>query len=154
MRGTKSLVLIIGLVLAAVSCGSAPGEMEQPIEHKPGDPQPPQTTPTIPENAQRGEVFISDAQLLVMESYPVQVQLRISGELPTPCHQFQADVAEADANNEVHVQVYSLVDPEIMCVQVMEPFEEGVAIPMQGQADGKYSLWLNGELVGEFSYPG
>jgi hypothetical protein len=37
---------------------------------------------------------------------------------------------------------------------VIEPFEESVSIPMTGKPDGMYTVWVNGELVGEFSYPG
>lgn len=150
----KSIFIVFSIVMIAISCSALPGDMEQPVEYVPGDVQTPQNTPTIPENAQRGEVYISETQLLVMESYPVQLSLVVNGDLPTPCHQFQADVPEPDANNAIHVQVYSLVNPDTMCVEVLKPFEQGIAIPMHGQVDGQYSVWLNGELVGEFSYPG
>ena len=35
-----------------------------------------------------GAVYIDTADLLIMESYPVQVALHITGNLPTPCHEF------------------------------------------------------------------
>ena len=89
-----------------------------------------------------------------MESYPIQVMLSLSGDLPTPCHSFHADVSEPNQKNEIHVDVYSLVDPEIMCIQKIEPFVENVSIPMTGAADGTYTVWVNGKLVGEFNYPG
>ena len=82
----------------------------------PGDEQMPPATATIPENAQRSEIYIAETQLLILESYPVQVQLHLKGELPTPCHIFQAEVTEPDENNEIHVQAYTLIDPASMCV--------------------------------------
>jgi len=108
----------------------------------------------MPDNAQRGNVYIEDAQLLVMESYPVQVQLSLKGDLPTPCNQLQVDIAEPDAEHNIYVDVYSLVDPDKMCTQVLKPFEQSFPIPMQGKEDGQYQVYVNGELVGEFSYPG
>jgi hypothetical protein len=100
------------------------------------------------------EVYISGSELLVAESYPVQVRLHIVGDLPTPCHTFAAEVSGPDANSRIDVTAYSISDPLAICIQVLEPFNVNVAIPMTGAADGTYSVWLNGEFAGEFSYPG
>ncbi|MBX3048793.1 MAG: hypothetical protein KIT46_00660 [Anaerolineales bacterium] len=101
-----------------------------------------------------GAVFVDQAELLVMESFPVQIMLSVSGNLPTPCHTLHADVAQPDADKRIQVSLWSEIDPAVMCTQVLQPFEESIRIPMEGAADGSYSVWLNGELVGEFSYPG
>ncbi|MGH2581491.1 MAG: hypothetical protein ACRDFQ_01175 [Anaerolineales bacterium] len=99
------------------------------------------------------EVYITSSELLVAESYPVQVRLHVVGDLPTPCHTFAAEVSGPDGENRIDVSAYSIGDPLAICVQVLEPFDETVAIPITGAADGTYSVWLNGEFVGEFSYP-
>jgi hypothetical protein len=106
------------------------------------------------EPPQGGAVFINSADLLIMESYPVQIALHVTGDLPTPCHSFYSQVVAPDAENRIAVTVWSESDPELMCMQVLQPFDESVSIPMTGQPDGTYSVWLNGELVGEFNYPG
>jgi inhibitor of cysteine peptidase len=110
--------------------------------------------PSIPPGYEEGPIFINSSELLVAESYPVQVHLHITGDLPTPCNRFRADVAAPNSENQIHVRAYTVVNPDMMCTQALEPFDENVAIPMDGAADGFYSVWLNGELVGEFSYPG
>lgn len=122
----------------------------------PAAPTQPSETPTntTDPNLEQGPVYINSVDLLVAESYPVQPRLHITGDLPTPCHQFRADVAAPNAQNQIHVTAYSLSDPSLMCAQMLEPFDENVAIPMAGAADGSYSVYLNGELVGEFNYPG
>ncbi|MCL4258578.1 MAG: hypothetical protein KJZ53_08635 [Anaerolineales bacterium] len=102
----------------------------------------------------QGPVYFDSAQLLVLESFPIQLRLMIAGNLPTPCHELAYEIAAANAQNEIHVSVYTTVDPAVTCMQVLEPFEESIAIPLDGLADGEYSVWLNGEQVGEFSYPG
>ncbi|MEN8242582.1 MAG: hypothetical protein ABFS17_11710, partial [Chloroflexota bacterium] len=58
-----------------------------------------------------GNVYLNDTQLMIMESYPVQVGLAISGDLPTPCNQLRYQISEADADNQIFVEVYSVVDP-------------------------------------------
>lgn len=102
----------------------------------------------------RGPIYIAEAQLLIMESFPVQISLQITGELPTPCDELVSSIAQPDAQNRIKVQLGSIPNSPAPCIQVLEPFSISLPINMQGAADGIYSVWLNGELVGEFSYPG
>ncbi|MEJ2759363.1 MAG: hypothetical protein P8046_12860, partial [Anaerolineales bacterium] len=39
----------------------------------------------------KGKAFVNSADLLIMESYPVQISLALSGELPTPCNKLTVD---------------------------------------------------------------
>jgi len=100
-----------------------------------------------------GAVYINSTDLLVAESYPVQIFLHITGDLPTPCHEFRSQVAEPDEQKRINVIVWSDSDPEMVCIQVLEPFDVNLPIPMKDAAEGSYTVWLNGELVGEFIYP-
>lgn len=100
-------------------------------------------------------VYINETILNIMESYPIQPSLSVSGELPTPCHELKMSVAPPNSDNEIHIDVYSQVpDADLMCVQVMEPFDTNLSIDVSGLTDGTYSVFVNGELVGTFSYPG
>ncbi len=102
----------------------------------------------------RGDaVYINSTDLLVAESYPVQIFLHITGELPTPCHEFRSQVAAPDEQNRIFVTAWSESNPAAICVQMLEPFEISVPVRMDGVAEGTYTVWLNSELVGEFSYP-
>ena len=126
--------LVVALSLA--SC-AAPSSAGSPTEEPKGGP-----------------VFIDSADLLIMESYPVQVALHIVGNLPTPCDEFRSEAAEPDDQNRIFVTAWSEGDPAAICAQVLQPFDTSVSIPVSGAAIGTYSVWLNGEKVGEFSYPG
>lgn len=132
MRSRSTLLIAAAVLLAALAaCAQPPdgGEVHQPV-------------------------YADTVELLIAESFPVQVRLHLTGNLPTPCHHFHAEVAEPDAQNRIEVTAYSSVAADAVCAQVLQPFNENVAIPMGGAADGPYSVWLNGEQVGEFSYPG
>jgi len=103
---------------------------------------------------ERGQVFISNVDILIMESFPVQVSLSFSGELPTPCHQLVSEVETPDKENRIHVNVESRAESDEACIQVLEAFSTQLSIDMQGARDGIHSVYLNGEMIGEFSYPG
>ena len=96
----------------------------------------------------RGPVFIDETELLLLESFPVQIELVIRGALPTPCASLEWLVEAPDDQGRIQVEAFSLQDPAIDCIQVLQETEERLAIG--SYSEGSYSVWLNGELVGEF----
>jgi hypothetical protein len=50
--------------------------------------------------------------------------------------------------------VYSEIPLGNTCIAQLQPYEESVSLDLEGLADGDYTVWVNGEQVGEFSYPG
>jgi len=120
---------------------------------QPSGVEPPQASPLepLPDEASmsRGEVSITSQELLIMESYPLQVALLIKGTLPTPCHRLRVEVSEPDIQNIIAVEAYSLVDPSQNCIQVLEPFDENISLG--SYPDGSYTVTLNGEEVGKFT---
>jgi hypothetical protein len=127
---------------------SSTGESSTATQPAPGNPYLP-----LPGDAQlkRGAVFIDSSKILVLESYPPQFRLAIKGSLPTPCHQLRLAISQPGANNRVDLEAYSVYSAEVVCAQVLEAFD--VALSLDGFAVGKYSIWLNGELVGEIEVP-
>ncbi|MGB8982113.1 MAG: hypothetical protein WCC12_09570 [Anaerolineales bacterium] len=117
---------------------TSPAEQSaNPFAPKPGD-----------EKLTRTEIMISELDLLIRESYPPQIALSISGDLSTPCHELRAEIAPPDPENRIMVSVYSVADPNLACIQVLEPFQEFIDLGTFPQ--GHYSVWVNGELAGEF----
>lgn len=163
MRTLPILLLILALSLAA--CQAAPLATQRPSngdeiatltpDSPVGDadmPEKPADNPYAPQpgdsNLVSGNVYIDRADLLTLESYPLQFTLSVSGNLPDPCHRLRVTVSAPDSENRIDVQVYSLTNPETMCVQVLEPFD--VNIPLGSFPAGEYELYLNGEKVAEF----
>ena len=103
----------------------------------------------------QGAIYIDRRDLLIAESYPVQISLHITGSLPTPCHSlnYSYQIGSAADRFRIDVTAWSESDPEVVCIQVLDPLEISIPIPMDGAADGTYSVWLNGDLIGEFNYP-
>ena len=102
------------------------------------------------EKLTRGNVYLNDPSLMIRESYPPQISLSIDGDLPTPCNQLRVKTDTPDQDNKIIVEVYSLINPDKVCIQVLEPFQEN--IDLGKFATGHYSVWVNGKVAGEFDY--
>ncbi|NJN78996.1 MAG: hypothetical protein HC797_00110 [Anaerolineales bacterium] len=96
----------------------------------------------------RSEAYVDSADLLTLESYPLQFMLSLKGNLPTPCHQLRIAVSAPDAENKIFVEVYSVTNPDKVCVQVLSPFEANYSLG--SFPTGNYTLWVNGNQVAEF----
>lgn len=96
----------------------------------------------------RENVYLESIDLLTLESFPLQFMLQLKGNLPTPCNALRVVVSPPDADNKVLVDVYSVIDSNKVCAQVIQPFD--VNIPLGSFSAGAYTLWVNGEQVAEF----
>jgi hypothetical protein len=126
--------------------GEQVGEFDlgSPIPTEPLDDDSSNRPPVV---GTQGPVFVDASQILVLESFPVQLELDLEGNLPTPCHELRWSVEDPDEQGRIMVVVYSVSDPELNCIQVLHPFNE--QIPLGSFTDGTYSVYLNGELVDE-----
>jgi hypothetical protein len=115
------------------------GEFDTQFTPQPGD-----------EKLQRGEVFINMAASMVRlpdEEIP-QPSVLLVGDLPTPCNQARIAYSTVESQNRIDLEVYSLVNPNTNCITVLQPFQ--VIFPLGDLASGHYSLYVNGQLLGEF----
>lgn len=96
----------------------------------------------------KASVFIDSADLLFVETDPVQINLILSGHLPTPCHELRVKIEAPDDENDIHIEVYSIADPEIICAQVLRAFNETIALG--NYPSGSYMIWINGDPIGNF----
>lgn len=123
-----------------------------PLTAAPPSAEPPAPNSYAPHPADgrlmRSQTFLDSANLLTLESYPLQFSLSLKGNLPTPCHHLRVAVSPPDAENKIVVNVYSVADPNAVCIQMLEPFD--VSIPLGSFPSGHYTLIVNGEQIAEF----
>lgn len=153
----KPLIYIFAILMMA-ACAPAAHPTPSPdvpvsSENTPGAEAPP--APYLPQaqdaTLQRGPVFLDSADLLVMESFPPQFLLSLAGSLPTPCHMLRVNVVQPDAENAIAVEVYSVVDPNVTCIQVLQSFSQG--INLGSFPAGRYRVQINAEKTLEFDAP-
>lgn len=149
------LLLVILFVVSCTSQAQTPPDPDTPVTSPPGDTMStnePVLNPFAPQAGDsaltRGTVYLNKIDLPIRESFPPQVSLNLAGDLPTPCNQLRVDIAAPDQQNRIVANVYSVVDPNQPCAQVLEPFEE--SINLGTFPTGQYTVWVNSQKVGEF----
>jgi hypothetical protein len=99
------------------------------------------TRPPVP-GGLRGAAYVDSVEILLLESWPVQVRALVKGSLPTPCHTLAWDRSGPDAEGRITLDVYSTADPGAVCIQVLEPFEQ--SIDVGSFTTGSFALVVNG----------
>jgi len=136
-------IRLLGIAVFLAACGAQAAEEPTPLLP---------TAPIATEPARvRGPAFIDSSELLMLESFPVQVRLRVTGTLPTPCHELLWNVIPPDEEGRIRVDLYTESDPDLACIQVLQEFDTSLALG--SFAEGAFTVWLNGEQAGEFALP-
>jgi hypothetical protein len=104
----------------------------------PGDDDPGTTLPI----AGRLPVYIDSVDILLLESWPVQVHVVVKGNLPNPCHTLAWDLGEPDADGRIVLDLYSTADLDQVCVEMLQGFEQTIAVG--SFTSGSYVLVVNG----------
>jgi len=99
-------------------------------------------------NLTKASAFAESVDLISDGSEPIQIMLHISGFLPTPCHELRVYVPPPDDENNIMVEMYSVAEPEVDCVQVLRAFD--VTIEMGNYPIGGYLIWVNEDPIGNF----
>ena len=151
----KEFILPISISLLLVSLAGC--SLLPPVNIPPTPtPTPPSTPPSSYEpqpgddKLKRDQVFLEldNSSLVIMESYPIQVSAILNGNISDPCHQLRVVVKTSDPDNQINLEVYSVVDPSVACIMVIQPFS--ATIPLGSYSIGHYTVFVNGEQLGEF----
>ena len=93
-----------------------------------------------------GPFFVEGSDLLIMESFPIQVRLDVSGTVPTPCNEPFWRIT--DDGTTLSVELFTATDPDLACIQVIG--EKEAQIELGSWAGESRTVVLNGEEVGAF----
>jgi hypothetical protein len=136
----RKTILLVALALAVVAAGF--GIAWAALPGGPGGGHPTTTTRPTDPGAVGGPVYLDSVDVLLLESYPVQVRALVKGDLPTPCHRLAWDVGGPDVQGRIILDIYSTADADGICVQVLEPFEQSIDIG--SYTGGSFLLVVNG----------
>lgn len=153
-----SLVICLA-ILFSTGCVSTSGSGNQAhirasVEAEPSaeDPNAPASSddpsPISPPTSPEGEVSydlapVDNVDILIMESFPVQVRVVITGNLPDGCSQIdEAQVTREDKPFHVELTTRRPVDKE--CTEALVPYEENVPLDVVGLPAGEYTVEVNG----------
>jgi inhibitor of cysteine peptidase len=126
------IVLILGWFIFT-------GFQDRSIDISP-TPQPDVNLPSV--NLVEGLALINKADILILESFPVQVRVAIEGSLSDSCTEL-GDIITDREDNKFTVSVTTLRPAEAFCAQVIKPFEKSVPLDVYGLPAGAYTATIN-----------
>jgi inhibitor of cysteine peptidase len=123
----------VGL-LAFTGCGGASGPTATP---------PPAGTPTV--GMVEGQAMVESVEVRIPESMPVQVQVQVvvKGNLPDACTKI-GDIAQVRDGDSFNITIASTRQADLICAQVITPFEETINLDVTGLKAGAYTVTVNG----------
>ena len=93
---------------------------------------------------------IDDLEVLVLESFPVQYNLRIVSGLPSGCAVFDKAEVTGRSGNEVTVRVTNTLpdDPNVACTAIYGTKETTLALGTDFVSGMTYTVNVNGDTIG------
>ena len=161
MKRFSLLFIIALLALSIVACGA--GEGNEPAAQPDAGLGDPGSTPTqdpnepvssddpivtpetneTPEDVITKTATINDVQILIMESWPLQAQAQVSGELGDGCTEL-GEIRSYREGQTIYVAIETVRPAEAICTQQLKMFDESVPLDIEGLPAGTYTVDVNG----------
>ncbi len=135
--GLAVLVIFVALIIVSVMKRNP---MKQALLTEPVFDS--QNTVTTGTDEYNKGVFVDTVDVMIMESFPVQAQALVRGNLADGCTVI-ADTAVRRDGMMLYVDIRTTRQSE-MCTQVLVPFERSVTLPVAGLAAGTYTVSVAG----------
>jgi len=85
---------------------------------------------------------VEEIEILILESFPVQVHLVVTGYLPNPCTKIY-EISREREDYHFSVTITTYQSPGA-CIQIIKPFEEIIPLEVYGLSAGTYTVDVNG----------
>jgi len=132
----KLLLSILALALLLASCA-------QPAATPTATTAPSQEPTAVEGGVITGEAMVEDIEILLLESFPIQVLVVAQGNLPDSCTEIAETTVEQDGNT-FRVTITTSRPADAMCAQALVPFEERISLDVVGLPAGVYTVNING----------
>jgi inhibitor of cysteine peptidase len=98
-----------------------------------------------------GQAPVKSVEIVIMESFPVQVAVVARGELPDVCTEIDQVNQRIDVEDDtLWVEITTVRPTDLACIQVLAPFEERIPLDVYGLPAGTYTVDVNG-VTGTFT---
>ena len=140
-----SLFLLLLLITGLVACGgNEPDETES-------TPTTAASTPTLAstDTPLAQEAAVDSIEILILESFPVQVNVRARGDLPDGC----TSIDSVDTNRtgtSFNITITTIRQTGELCTEALVPFEETIPLDVLDLSAGTYAVNVNG-INGSFT---
>ena len=134
MNNIKLLGILFAFVLLLSAC--------QPIERTETPPvEQTETPPSADGEYSSGQAAIVESlEVFLLESFPLQARVRVSGNLPDGCTELVEISVEQQGQEFILTLTTRRPTGDVACTQVLVPFEEMVDLDIQGLDAGTYAV--------------
>jgi inhibitor of cysteine peptidase len=132
LRYRWSVLALATLSLALASCAGVPGAST--------------STPAADDQEGRmitGTARVEEIEIMILESFPVQVHVVVRGNLPDGCTTIDR-IEQERRDSAFQITIATVRPADRMCTQALVPFEEVVSLDVVGLKAGTYTVNVNG----------
>jgi inhibitor of cysteine peptidase len=127
----KRIIIYLILAIVLLSLAACGGTAEATPPADPGD------------GVQYDEAPVESVEVMMLESFPLQVQLKVEGYMPDGCTQIESTEVEQQ-DNHFEVTLTTSRPTDLACTEAIEPFEMNIPLDVYGLPAGEYSVDVNG----------
>jgi inhibitor of cysteine peptidase len=142
MRKQLSKILfLVMLIFMMVLSACQPSPIIEPDPDSSVSPSDPVNKPV--ENDFEGfeqKAYVDSMEILIMESFPVQVRVNVVGNLPDGCTSIVGSKSEMVDNSTFELSIFTERPEDMMCTQALVPFEESISLEVEGLSAGTYTV--------------
>ncbi len=89
-----------------------------------------------------GLALVDEIEIIILESFPVQIQVIARGNLPDPCTEIYQITQKREGDTFfITIKTYR---PPGCCIQIIAPFEAVIPLNVYGLPAGTYTVDVNG----------
>lgn len=141
----KILPLLFVLWLLAACTLPVPATGTQP----PADAPTQETLAAPTGETVTGVALVDGVEVNILESFPVQVNLLVRGNLPDGCTSLDQVITEREGN-AFSVNITTIRPADLVCTQALVPFEEIIPLDVLNLPAGTYTVTVNATVTAEF----
>lgn len=152
-KTTKRLWMILIVLLLGVLAASCGEQIDSSPANNPDQPVSSEDTPVPTDEPIEGEVIrkenaiIDEVQILIMESFPVQVSVHIEGQTRDGCTTVDETWSEQVDENTFEVHIVTVRPKDALCTEALVPFEVNVHLDVNGLPAGAYTVKVYDQTV-------
>lgn len=90
-----------------------------------------------------GNATVESIDIMVLESFPVQIKVNARGYLPDGCTKID-EITKEKKDNTFSVGIKTVRPADTFCTQVIVPFQEVISLDVYGLKAGIYTVDVNG----------
>ena len=141
-RGSAITLLLVALAFVVSGClptraNARPGTGQQPT---------PAAEPGTGEPVAGGRAYIDSVEVQLMESFPLQAQAIISGNLSDGCTTIE-EIRQERTDDAFTLTVITARPADAMCTEALVPFSETVSLEILGLSAGDYTVTVGEQTV-------